>query len=95
MPAYIVVRVRVKDEEGYAAYRQMVAPSLETYGGRFLARGGRAQILEGSGSPGRVVILEFPSYERALAWHESEEYAPAKLKRQASADSEAILVEGV
>ncbi|MFH0915915.1 MAG: DUF1330 domain-containing protein [bacterium] len=95
MPAYIIVRVHINDESGYAEYRRMVVPTLETYEGRFLARGGRAQILEGSGTPGRVIILEFPTYDQALSWYTSDEYAPAKRRRQASSDAEAILVEGL
>ena len=95
MAAYIVVNVHITDESGYAAYWPLVPPTLEAYGGRFLARGGRAQRLEGSGTPGRMIVLEFPSYEQALAWYESEEYAPAKRRRLASADAEMIIVEGV
>ena len=62
---------------------------------RFLARGGRVETLEGAWSPGRFVMLEFPSVERAKAWFESAEYAPAKALRHKSAQSHMILVEGV
>jgi uncharacterized protein (DUF1330 family) len=95
MAAYIIVNVQIKDESGYAAYWPMVPPTLEPYGGRFLARGGRAQMLEGAGTIGRVIVLEFPSSDQALAWYESEEYAPARRQRLASSDAEMILVEGV
>ena len=95
MPAYVIARVRVKDDPAYQEYRQMVAPIVERYGGRFLARGGRAEWLEGSADVGRIILLEFPSYEQALAWHRSEEYAPAMRQRQASSEGELILVEGL
>ena len=95
MAAYVIAKVRITDESGYAVYREMVGPTVEASGGRFLARGGRAQTLEGSGAPGRVIVLEFPDYEQALSWHESNEYAPAKRQRQSSSEAELILVEGL
>jgi uncharacterized protein (DUF1330 family) len=95
MAAYVIARIWVKDEPAYQEYRQMVAPTVEKYGGRFLVRGGRAQWLEGTGDLGRIVLLEFPSYEQALAWYTSEDYAPAMRRRQASSDGELILVESL
>ena len=94
MAAYVIATVHVTDESAYAVYREMVAPTIEAYGGRYLARGGRAETLEGSGAPGRVIVVEFPDYERALAWYGSPEYAEAKLQRQGSSRGELILVEG-
>ena len=95
MPAYMVARVWVKDEPAYQDYRQMVAPIVEKYGGRFMARGGRSQWLEGAGDLGRIILLEFPTYEQALAWYRSEDYAPAMQLRQASSDGELFVVEGL
>ena len=77
----------------------MVAPIVQKHGGRFLARGGRAEWLEPEEraglDPGRIIVLEFPSYEKALAWHRSEDYVPALRKRQASSEGELILAEGL
>ena len=95
MAAYIIVEVDVRDKERYEDYKRMVQPTLAQYGGRFLVRGGAAETLEGDWSPGRVVILEFPSAEQARAWWGSDEYAPAKELRQATAHTRMILVEGV
>lgn len=95
MAAYIVVEVDVKDKERYEDYKRLVPPTLAQYGGRFLVRGGAAETLEGDSSPGRVVIVEFPSAEQARAWWGSPEYAPAKELRQATAHTRMILVEGV
>ena len=95
MPAYIVVEVEVQDRDRYETYKQMVPPSLAAYGGRFLVRGGEVETLEGVWSPKRLVILEFPSAERARAWWASAEYAEAKALRQATARTQMILVEGV
>lgn len=95
MSAYIVVQVDVQDAERYARYRELAPPSIAAYGGRYLARGGATETLEGSWAPARLVILEFPSAERARAWWHSEEYAEGKALRHASAHSEMVLIEGV
>jgi uncharacterized protein (DUF1330 family) len=95
MPAYIVVNVEVKDPERYSRYKDMAPPSIAKYGGRYIARGGTAEVLEGSYQPKRFVILEFPDAERARAWWSSPEYAEGKALRQASASTDMILVEGL
>jgi uncharacterized protein (DUF1330 family) len=95
MAAYIVVEVEVRDAERYEDYKRMVPLTLTPYGGRFIVRGGEAEALEGEWSPKRVVIVEFPSVERAKAWWSSAEYAEAKALRQATAHSRMIVVAGV
>ena len=95
MAGYIVVQVDVKDSERYEAYKQMVQPTVDAYGGRFLARGGRVETLEGDWNPSRFVVIEFDSVERAKAWWSSDEYAEAKKLRQETTHTEMIVVEGV
>jgi uncharacterized protein (DUF1330 family) len=95
MAAYIIVDVEITDPVNYAAYIRVVPPTIARYGGRFLVRGGRAETLEGSWSPKRVVVLEFPSSELARAWWESEEYNAPKALRQSASVTQMILVEGV
>lgn len=95
MPAYVVVDITIHDPETYARYRELAPPSIAAYGGRYLARGGATQALEGTWSPARLVILEFPSMEQARAWWASPEYAEAKALRQRCADAEMLLVEGI
>jgi uncharacterized protein (DUF1330 family) len=95
MPAYVVVDVDVKDRERYAEYVKLAPPSIAQYGGRYLSRAGRTETLEGEWTPRRFVILEFPTYERAKEWWSSPEYAPAKALRQATAETEMVLTEGL
>ena len=95
MPAYVVVSVDVHDPERYAEYVAQAPASVTAYGGRYVARAGRTAVLEGDWDPKRFVVLEFPSFEDAEAWWHSEEYAPAKALRHATATSRMILVEGV
>ena len=95
MSAYVVVNITVRDRETYERYKQLAASAVATYGGRYLVRGGPTECLEGSWTPSRFVILEFPSVEAGQAWWASPEYEPAKALRQSCAETEMVLVEGV
>ena len=75
-------------------YKRLVPPTIAAFGGRYLARGGRVQVIEGDWSPNRLVILEFPSVERARAWWESVAYAEARAIRQATATSRLVNLDG-
>jgi uncharacterized protein (DUF1330 family) len=94
MPAYVIVDVTIHDPATYERYKTLTPASLAAYGGRFLVRGGSTTPLEGTWRPGRLVILEFPTAERARAWWDSPEYAEAKALRQSCADTDMLLVEG-
>jgi uncharacterized protein (DUF1330 family) len=95
MPAYVIAEVEVIDPIEYVEYRRLVLPTLASYGGRFLARGGETASLEGTAPAGRIVLLEFPDLAQAKAWWASEEYAPAKAIRLRTAKSRLIAVAGV
>lgn len=95
MPAYVILDIEVTDSEAFATYKELGPPTVAAYGGRYLARGGRVETLEGSWLPSRLVILEFPTVELGRAWWASAEYGPAKALRQACARTEMLLVEGV
>ena len=94
MSAYIIVQVSVNDPGRYEKYKDMVPPTLKPYGGRFLVRGGAVENLEGTWNPARTVVIGFDSMEKAKAWWSSPEYADAKALRQATANTEMIVVEG-
>jgi uncharacterized protein (DUF1330 family) len=95
MSAYVLANVTVKDPVRYEEYRRLVTPTLAKYGGRFIARGGTIEVLEGEWRPNRLVLLEFPSIDQARAWWSSPEYTEAKLIRQATSDGTLILLEGL
>ncbi len=95
MPAYVIVNVDVHDAEGYREYVALAPAEVARYGGRYLVRGGPTEVLEGGYEPKRVVLLEFPSFERAQAWHASAEYDPVKDIRLRCAETDMILVEGL
>jgi uncharacterized protein (DUF1330 family) len=95
MKAYIIVDVNITNPSRYEDYKKLTPASLVPYEGKFIVRGGTTETLEGEWSPGRVVILEFPSVQQAKAWWSSAGYAPAKVIRQSAADTKMIMVEGV
>ena len=95
MSAYVIADIDVQDPVRYDDYRKMVPASIAAYGGRFLARGGKVESLEGPWEPKRTVIVEFPSVERAKAWWDSDEYAPAKALRRSASQGSLILLEGI
>ncbi|HTH56280.1 MAG TPA: DUF1330 domain-containing protein [Cyclobacteriaceae bacterium] len=95
MPAYIVVEIDVHDSVKYEEYKTLTPISLAKYQGRFIVRGGNTESLEGGWNPKRFVVIEFPNKEMAKKWWASEEYAPARTIRYATAKSKMILVEGL
>jgi uncharacterized protein (DUF1330 family) len=95
MGAYVVADVSVTDPAGFEDYRKQVPATVTKYGGRFVARGGVVQVLEGNWQPKRLVILEFPSAEQAKRWYDSPEYRDPKALRTKTAQTNLILVEGV
>ena len=94
MSAYVIVEVNVTDPKLYEDYKKLVPATVEKYGGRFAVRGGTVDSKEGGWSPARLVVLEFPSMEKARAWYHSPEYAPALALRLKAANAKLILVEG-
>lgn len=94
MKAYVIVDVNITDPVRYAEYKKLTPGSLVPYDGKFIVRGGTVATLEGSWKPGRIVVLEFPSIDKANAWWSSPEYAPAKALRQSASETQMIVVEG-
>ncbi len=94
MAAYVIFDIKVTDPDRFAQYRELAPGSIAAYGGRYVVRGGAMEVLEGQWTPNRLVVLEFPSVERAKEWLDSPEYRPARELRQASAVSNAVVVAG-
>ena len=94
MAAYVINDMEITDPVLFEEYKKLSPAAVAHYGGRFLARGGRVETMEGEWNPRRLVVLEFPTLEQAQAWSHSPEYAPAKRLRQLSAKSNMVVVEG-
>ena len=93
MSAYVLVDIQVTDPVGYEEYKKLAPPAVTAYGGRYVARGGKTEKLEGDWLPKRLVILEFANVERAKQWLDSPEYQPAKAVRHKAEAALAIAIE--
>jgi len=91
---YWIARVDVSDPETYKKYVETGKPAFERHNAKFLARGGRTEVLEGK-ARARNVVIEFPSMEEALACYNSPEYTAARAIRQTVSEGEFVLVEGI
>lgn len=90
---YWIASIQVEDAAEYARYVELNGPIYAAYGGTPIVRGGRFEPVEGPARD-RNVVIEFPSYEQALACYHSPEYAEARLHRQRGSDGTLLIVEG-
>ena len=91
---YLIAELEVTNMAGYEEYRRQVPATIAAYGGRYVVRAGEATLLEGSDVPGRMVVLEFDSPEKAMAWYNSPEYQAILPHRLNNCTGRAIIVAG-
>ena len=84
----------VTNPDALAAYAKLAGPAIEAGGGRFLARGGRVQAYE-AGVGERTVVIEFASFEQAVATHDGAAYQAAAAKLEGAVERDLRVVEGV
>ena len=92
--AYFIGQFEIHDPAGYDVYRSQTAATIAAHSGRFIVRGGRVQNFEGEAPLSRVVVIEFPSFDQAKAWYESDAYRKLIPIRQKAAKGRSFLVEG-
>jgi len=93
MTAYVLADIDVTDPARYEDYKSLTAASIEQYDGRYIVRGGKVEVLEGSWPTSRFVMVEFADGDAARRWYNSPEYAAAKAIRQEISKSKLVLVE--
>ena len=94
MAAYLIANIEVRDPSLYDEYRKRVPATIAAHGGRYLARGGATEMLEGTFDFKRFVIVEFPSVAAIRGWYDSPEYRPLKELRQRASSGMLMIVEG-
>jgi uncharacterized protein (DUF1330 family) len=97
MTAYMIAQVQILDPERWEHYRQLAAPAIARYGGRYLTRGARPEVEEADWEQPedlQVNTVEFPSLAQAHAWYASPEYAEALAYRQGAVLRRLFLVRG-
>ena len=91
---YILVRISIHTPDLFKEYPLLSGPVMEKFGGKYLIRGGKFEIVEGEWPADRTTVVEFESLEKAKECYESIEYGKAKEIRQKSTKTELILIEG-
>lgn len=94
MPAYLIVKTRIRDAEKIKGYLAGAPPLVAKHGGRYLVRGGEQEALEGTPDERRTVILEFPTMADARALFADPEYQEVRKIRLDIAEYDVLLVDG-
>lgn len=94
MSVYVIGRVTVKDTAEYQSYASQTEALVQAHGGRFLAKGGPQEVLEGN-CPARHVIIEFPDRAAALAWYNSDAYRRILPIALNSSERDIVIVDGL
>jgi uncharacterized protein (DUF1330 family) len=92
MPAYVIGEAEITNPEAMKAYGPLIIAAVKKYGGKYLARGARPQVLEGA-SAHNILIIEFENADAARRWYASPEYAAAKAVRLGNSNLRLLLVE--
>ena len=96
MAAYLVVDTDLTNPEAYEEYKLKARPIAEKYGGEYLARGGKMNIKEMQlWSPKRLVLVKFPSFEKAEKFYDSAEYQAVLPISEKSAIRTVVILEGI
>jgi uncharacterized protein (DUF1330 family) len=95
MSGYIIASVEVTNPTQYEEYKKWSSAAMQAAGAEVCVRGGKTEVLEGDWAPSRVVVLKFPTYEKAVAFHDSPEYLKAREARAGAAVMRMIVVEGL
>src|SRR5688572_3476416 len=95
MPAYVIIDADVTDPERYEVYKRLGDLAAAKHGGRFIARGGSIDVLEGDWRPTRLAMIEFPDRAAARRWYDSKEYQAARTERLGAAKFRCVVTEGV
>lgn len=93
---YVVVDMQIADLEQYKQYMAAAPAAVAAFGGEYLVRGGKFEVLEGEWQPARMAMLRFPSYDQAKAFYDAEQYRAARAQRAGATEFfNMVLVEGV
>ena len=95
MPGYIIAKVNVTDMDKYKEYLKVTPGTIAKFGGKFLVRGGDIATLEGEAINDRLVVLEFPSIDKAKEWYHSQDYQDARKIRKGAAIASFYAIDGV
>ena len=94
-PVYVVAEIDVTDPATYQTYVDRNGALAQSFGGRFLARGGKTEANAGPPRRGRIAIYTFESMEKMQAWRDSAQYKELIVIRDQSSNFRSFAVEGL
>ena len=94
MAAYVIVQINVTNSENYKEYLKNVTSIVEKYGGKYIVRGGKKELMEGKWDYERTVVVEFPDFKSGLNWYNCDDYKPIKEIRKNNSEGNCIIIEG-
>ena len=94
MKGYLIAQINVKNLDNYQEYVKNVTPIAKKYGGEYIVRAGKYDIMEGKWPYKRNVVIRFPTLEKAKEFYNSKEYEPIKKIRIDNAENNLIIIEG-
>ena len=95
MSGYLIAQLNMTDKESFKLYAETVPESVKNFGGKYLVRAGEFKSMQGKWDFTRNVIIEFPTYEKALEWYNSDLYKPLKELRQKGSEGNIIIIKGI
>ena len=95
MSGYVVAQINMTNKEDFKTYAELVPETVKQFGGKYIVRAGEYKSVHGKWDYSRNVIIEFPSYEKAQEWYNSDLYKPLKELREKSTEGNIIIIKGV
>ena len=95
MAAYVIVDSVITDQAVFDDFLEQVPAMVEAHGGKYLARSGAIDIVQGDWTPNRIAIVEFESVELARGWQDSPDYAELRAMLNRSSNTSVIITEGI
>ena len=96
MAAYVIIDSEVTDEAVFfGSFLEQGRAVVEAHGGKYLARVGATEVIQGNWAPRRLVVLEFDSVERAKGWQDAPDYADLRKMLNRCSNTDVVIVEGV
>lgn len=95
MAIYLIADIRIINQQRYDEYRAVMRNAIQVNGGRYLVRTSKIEVLEGSWTPPRLVVIGFPDAPAANAFRVSPEYRKAREVCANAAMVDMVLVHGL
>ena len=95
MSAYAILDLKIFDKEKLKEYKNVAPEIIKKFGGKIIIRGGKSNTVEGNWKPERIVMIEFPNYETANDWWNSNQYKVTIELRKKGANTNVLIIDGV